>query len=332
MRPTALITGGAGYIGSHTVRALAQAGWNATVLDNLSSGHRAALPPGVPLHQQDLNDAAATTRLVREISPDLIIHFAGAIEAGESMTQPERFYRENIVNALNLLEAARLNGVKRLVFSSSAAVYGNAEHLPVGEDEPKNPTNVYGETKLFIETALRAYGHAHGLQAIALRYFNACGADPSGEIGPDHRHKTHLLTVAILAARHHQPIQVFGTDYDTPDGTCIRDYVHVNDLASAHVLAANALMDGHPGGAYNVGLGHGHSVLQVLDAVETTSGQPLERRYAPRRHGDPAALVADPTRIQRDLGWQAQHTNLQEIVQTAWKWHEQHPNGYGDRG
>ena len=328
--PIALVTGGAGYIGSHAVRALQQAGWGIHVVDNLSSGHRAALPEGAPLHVLDLADLTGVTNLMVTLQPDLVLHFAGAIEAGESMTQPERFYRENVTNALNLLEAMRHAGSRRLVFSSSAAIYGNATQLPVREDAPKHPTNVYGETKLFFETALNAYSSAHGLRSIALRYFNACGADPSAEIGPDHKHKTHLLTVAILAALNQQAVHVYGNDYDTPDGTCVRDYIHVSDLASAHVLAAGALMGDHPSDAFNVGLGVGYSVTQVLDAVEAISGRPLQRLHDPRRPGDPAALIADATKISRDLGWRAEHTNLNDIVQTAWKWHATHPNGYED--
>jgi len=306
------------------------------VLDDLSAGHRAALPAGVPLVVASISDRDAVAAAVRDHHPDAAIHFAGSIEAGESMSDPRRFYANNFVAGLALLDAlVECAGGGRpipVVFSSTAAVYGDPVTVPIAEDAPKAPTNVYGETKLAFERVLAAYEHAYGLRHVCLRYFNACGAAADGTIGADHRMKTHLLTIAMLAALgQRDAVMVMGTDYPTPDGTGIRDYIHVDDLASAHVLALDALFGGAvASNAYNVGVGKGFSVQELLDAVDRVVGRPVPRRVGPRRDGDPARLVADSSRIRRELGWRPVYTDLDAIVATAWKWHSAHPNGFGD--
>jgi UDP-glucose 4-epimerase len=329
--PRILVTGGAGYIGSHTVRHLLEAGFDVTVLDNLSAGHRAAVPVEVPLLELELGDALGLRAALRDQRPGAIIHFAGSIEAGESMTDPRRFYANNLVTSINLLDAIVDTGVVPVVFSSSAAVYGEPARSPVAETDPTEPTNVYGETKLAFERVLRAYDRAYGLRSVSLRYFNACGARPDASIGADHRNKTHLVTLAMLAALGQRDgIAVFGTDYPTPDGTCIRDYIHVDDLAAAHVLALQALFAGAPTTAYNVGVGHGFSVKEVLDSADRVTGRSIVRHLSPRRDGDPSALVADSTKIQAELGWAPTYKELDPIVATAWRWHLAHPQGFGD--
>src|SRR5579871_1663379 len=330
-----LVTGGAGYIGSHTLRHLLDAGHDAVVLDDFSAGHRAAVPPDVPVVEANTADSAAVSKALADHRPDAVIHFAGSIEAGESMTDPRRFYANNLTAGLALLDAlvdAAGDGAPvPVVFSSSAAVYGDPVTVPITEDAPTVPTNVYGETKLAFERVLTAYDRAYGLRSVALRYFNACGAAADGSIGPDHRMKTHLMTMAMLTALgQRDAVLVLGTDYPTPDGTGIRDYIHVDDLASAHVLAIEALAADAPSTAYNVGVGRGFSVQEVLDAVDRVVGRAVPRRFGPRRPGDPAHLVADSGRIQRELGWAPDYTDLDAIVATAWRWHSAHPYGYGD--
>jgi UDP-glucose 4-epimerase len=329
--PRILVTGGAGYIGSHTVRHLLKADFDVVVLDDLSAGHLSAIPSEVPLVKVSLADRDDLQRVFGYHRPDAVIHFAGSIEAGESMTDPKRFYANNVVNSLHLVDAVIDLGPIPFVFSSSAAVYGEPGANPINEDMPKVPTNVYGETKLACERVLTAYDRAYGLRSISLRYFNACGAHPDGSIGPDHLSKTHLITLAMLnALGRRDRVDVYGTDYPTADGTCIRDYIHVEDLASAHVLALKALMDGAATTAYNVGVGRGFSVREVLDAVERVTGRPLNRVLAPRRAGDPSALVADATRLGIELGWQPAYLELDDIVATAWRWHSSHPDGFVD--
>jgi UDP-glucose 4-epimerase len=326
-----MITGGAGYIGSHTLRHLLEAGLDAFVVDDLSAGHRAAVAPGVPLVECALADGDDLRAAIRARRPDAVIHFAGSIEAGESMTDPRRFYANNVAAGLALVDAIVDTKIIPIVFSSSAAVYGEPEVTPITEDARTEPSNVYGETKLAFERVLAAYDRAYGLRSISLRYFNACGARPDASIGADHRNKTHLITLAMLAALGQRDgIKVFGTDYPTPDGTCIRDYVHVDDLAVAHVLALDALAKEAPTRSYNVGVGRGFSVREVLDCADRVTGQPITRHLASRRAGDPAELVADPSRIRAELGWQPAYTELDAIIESAWRWHETHPEGYGD--
>jgi UDP-glucose 4-epimerase len=330
-----LVTGGAGYIGSHTLRHLLAAGYEPVVLDDFSAGHRAAVPAGVPVVEASTADAAVVAKLLADHAPAAVIHFAGSIEAGESMTDPRRFYANNLVAGLALLDAlvdAGGDGAPvPVVFSSSAAVYGDPASVPIREDAATAPTNVYGETKLAFERALTAYERAYGMRFIALRYFNACGAAADGSIGADHRMKTHLMTLAMLASLgQRDAVEVMGDDYPTPDGTGVRDYIHVDDLASAHVLAIDALAAGAASTAYNVGVGRGFSVREVLDAVDRVVGRPVPRRIGPRRAGDPARLVADSSRIQAELGWAPEYTDLDAIAATAWRWHSAHPHGYGD--
>ncbi|GAA5514229.1 UDP-glucose 4-epimerase [Deinococcus carri] len=325
-----MVVGGAGYIGSHTVRQLLGAGHEVVVFDNLSSGHAQALPAGVPLVQADLLDPAAVKTALETHQPDAVVHFAALIEVGESMRAPARYYRNNVVGSLNLLQAIVETRKIPLVFSSTAAVYGTTDAVPIPEDAPLHPESVYGETKLMTERMIHAFHVAHGLPYVILRYFNVCGAAPDGTIGEDHPNKTHLIELACLTALgQREKMMIFGDDYPTPDGTCIRDYIHVLDLADAHVLAVEALAGGkQDAGTYNVGLGHGFSVLQVLDAVDEVTGRPLNREIAPRRPGDPPRLVADAHRIVEELGFAPRFTDLKEIVQTAWNWHRTHPHGF----
>ncbi|MFC4455043.1 UDP-glucose 4-epimerase GalE [Deinococcus sonorensis] len=327
-----LVTGGAGYIGSHTVRALQAAGHGVVVFDNLSSGHREALPAEATLVQGDLTDLSSIQAALEAHKPDAVVHFAALIEVGESMSQPGRYYRNNVVGSLNLLTAMANTRKIPLVFSSTAAVYGDAEVSPIPEDAPKGPTSVYGETKLMTEQMIAAFERAHGIRTIRLRYFNVCGAQPDGSIGEDHVNKTHLIELALLTALgQREKMMIFGDDYPTRDGTCIRDYIHVLDLAQAHVLAVERLFEGGESTVYNVGLGHGFTVREVLDAVDRVVGTPLKRELAPRRAGDPPSLVADSHRIQQDLGWVPQYTDLDRIIQTAWAWHHSHPHGFAEQ-
>ena len=325
-----MVVGGAGYIGSHTVRQLLGAGHQVTVLDNLSSGHKEALPAGVKLIQADLLDPASLKAALQSAQPDAVIHFAALIEVGESMRSPGRYYQNNVTGSLNLFQAIVETRKIPLVFSSTAAVYGDAESTPIPENAPKQPTSSYGHSKLMVEQILHDFGVAHGLPYTVLRYFNVCGAAPDHTIGEDHPNKTHLIELALLTALgQREKMFVNGTDYPTPDGTCVRDYVHVLDLADAHVLAIEALAGGATSGqAYNVGLGHGFSVRQVLDAVDAVVGTPLKREEGPRRPGDPPSLVADPSKINSELGFNPKFTDLEGIVQTAWDWHRTHPRGF----
>lgn len=325
-----MVVGGAGYIGSHTVRQLLAAGHQVTVLDNLSSGHRAALPAGVPLIVADLLDYDALKAALQRTQPDAVIHFAALIEVGESMRAPARYYLNNVAGSVNLFQAIVDTRKVPVVFSSTAAVYGDAGDRPIPEDAPKQPSSTYGHTKLMVEQILRDFGTAHGLPYTVLRYFNVCGAHPDHSIGEAHPNKTHLIELALLTALgQREKMFVNGSDYPTPDGTCVRDYVHVLDLADAHLLAVEALLEGAESGkAYNVGLGHGFSVRQVLDAADKVVGQPIPREEGPRRAGDPASLVADPSRIRSELGFTPRYTNLEQIVQTAWDWHRTHPHGF----
>lgn len=327
-----LVVGGAGYIGSHMVRLLRESDEPHLVLDNLEQGHRAAIG-GSPFEQADLRDRASLDRVfAAHPEIDAVIHMAAYISVGESEHEPGKYWRNNTAGVLNLLEAMRTAGIDKLVFSSTAAVFGEPKYTPIDEAHPKNPTSVYGDTKLAVERMLDGYARAHGLRSVCLRYFNACGAAPDASIGEDHHPEEHLVPLAILAAMGRRgSLKVFGTDWPTPDGTCVRDYVHVLDLASAHLLAIRHLRGNGDSRKYNLGNGKGFSVREVLDAVGRVGGKPVPADDAPRRPGDPAILIAASDAIQEAWGWKPQWTDLDAIVRTAWAWHEDHPNGYGDR-
>jgi UDP-glucose-4-epimerase GalE len=326
-----LVTGGAGYIGSHAVRALRADGHTVVVLDDLSAGHAEAVPPDVPLVQRPIHDRAGVTAAMREHRIDSVMHFAAWLVVPDSVRDPLRYYDNNVVGSLALLGAMVDAGVTRLVFSSTCAVYGEPDVVPIVETLPLRPINAYGETKLAIERALGHVERAHGLRWIALRYFNAAGAHPDGTIGEDHAPEIHVIPRAIQAAIGGEPLQVFGDDYPTPDGTCLRDYIHVCDLAEAHVRALAALERGAPSGAFNAGTGRPHSVRDIIDVVTRVVGAPVRWSVVPRRPGDPAALYAASERLQRELGWRPQFPELEQIVQHAWQWHRVHPQGYGGR-
>ena len=320
-KQSVLVTGGAGYIGSHTCKALAAAGFQPVAFDNLSLGHRWALKWG-PLVEADLLDRAAIETALREHDIAAVIHFAASAYVGDSMRDPAAYYRNNVLTTLTLLDAMRATGTGTIIFSSSCSVYGNPVRLPIDETHPTGPMSPYGQSKLDGENALRWYGQAYGIRWMALRYFNAAGADKSGETGEDHDPETRLVPRAILAALGRGPaLQVFGNDYDTPDGTAIRDYVHVSDLAAAHVRALSALGRGAVSQILNLGTGRGYSVLEVLRAVETVTGKPVPYELAPRREGDPARVVADARLAASVLDWEARESSLEQIVETAARWH-----------
>jgi UDP-glucose-4-epimerase GalE len=325
-----LVTGGAGYIGSHAAKALNQAGYEIVVYDNLSAGHRAAVKYG-ELVEGDIADVAALRAALKRHSVSAVMHFAALLDVGESVRQPIRYYRNNVGGALSVLEAMVAESVHRFVFSSTCATYGEPLETPIPESHPQRPINSYGETKLAVERALPHFERAYGIRSIALRYFNAAGADPGGEIGEDHTPEIHLIPRAIDAATGGPPLQVFGDDYPTPDGTCLRDYIHVTDLADAHVRALEATMDGHGWKAYNLGTGRPHSVRQIIQAVERVSGLEVPSVLAPRRPGDPAMLYAAPDKALHELGWTPRVSDLDSIVRTAWLWHHRHPKGYADK-
>ncbi len=322
-----LVTGGAGYIGSHTVRLLLARGHDVTVLDNLVYGHREAVPAG-RLVVGDIGDARGLDSLMAERRIEAVVHFAAFAYVGESVKEPAKYYSNNLLGSLTLLEACRKNGVSRFVFSSTCATYGTPTAVPITEDEKQLPINPYGNTKLAFERALADYAAAYPFGYCALRYFNASGASPDGTIGEDHDPETHLIPLVFQAAMGQRPhIEIFGTDYPTQDGTCIRDYIHVDDLAEAHILALGKL---GPGSElkFNVGVGKGYSVREVIRTVEEVSGLKVPVKEGPRRAGDPAELVANADKIRRELGWSPRYADLRPIVETAWNWHRSHPQGY----
>jgi UDP-glucose 4-epimerase len=322
-----LVTGGAGYIGSTVTRLLAARGYEAVVFDNLTTGHVRAVPDGVPLVEGDIGDAAALDAVFKAHKIDTVMHFAALIEAGESMKTPLPFFRNNTASALNLLEAMHRHGVDRFVFSSTAALFGNPERLPIAEDDKLAPTNAYGESKLLVERMLHWLHRIHGLKFAALRYFNAAGA-ASPDHGEAHQPESHLVPVVLQVALGQRPaISIFGTDYDTRDGTCVRDYIHVSDLADAHVLALEAL-NTRSKLTYNLGNGAGFTVREVIETARKVTGHAIPAREEPRRAGDPATLVASSARIRAELGWTPQHPDLEDIIGSAWEWHRRHPNGY----
>jgi UDP-glucose 4-epimerase/UDP-arabinose 4-epimerase len=333
-KPAVLVTGGAGYIGAHTCKALAERGFLPVVYDSLSSGFREAVRWG-PLVEGDIRDAAALRRVLAEHDVRRVIHFAGLIEVGRSVGQPDLFWDVNVAGTTCLLTAMREQGVERMVFSSSAAVYGQGGRGPlevIPEDAPKAPSSPYGDTKLACEWMIAAQCQAYGLTAVALRYFNAAGADPSGIIGEAHEPETHLIPLAMAAGLGDgKPLTVFGDDFETPDGTCLRDYIHVNDLASAHVAALEADLPAGAFEAVNVGVGQGHSVREVVQAVGRALGRPVPHSVGGRRAGDPPSLVADPTRAKALLGWEPVCSDLDQIVRDALRWEGQPAYGAGGR-
>ena len=324
-----LVLGGAGYIGSHAARALRRSGYEVVLYDNLSTGFR-RLAQGFELVEGDIADDARLRPMLARV--DAVMHFAAHAYVGESVENPRKYFRNNVLGALSLLNSALDAGIRRFVFSSTCAVYGIPEQIPITEQTPREPVNPYGASKLFFENALEAYSRAYGLRSVSLRYFNAAGADESGEIGEIHDPETHLIPLALAASTANGPeLQIYGSDYPTPDGTCLRDYVHVNDLADAHVRALQHLerCADEKGGdslAINLGTGRGHSVLEVIQAAENATGRPVRRTIGPRRPGDPPILVADPAKAQRVLGWTAKR-NLADIVSSAWTWMQKTSSG-----
>jgi UDP-glucose-4-epimerase GalE len=329
-RRVVLITGGAGYIGSHTAKTLRLAGYRVVIFDNLSAGHRdAAL--GAPLIEGDIRDAEAVRRAIRDTRAGAVMHFAARLIVSESMADPAGYYDNNVRGALATLDAMAAERCRALVFSSTCAVYGEPAEVPLRETHPTAPLSPYGQTKLAVEQALPHYERAYGIRSIRLRYFNAAGADPDGELGEDHDPEIHAIPRAFGAAAGGAPFEIFGEDYPTPDGTCLRDYVHVSDLADAHLRALERLERGGDSATYNVGTEAPSSVREVLAAVERVTGRPVPYRSAPRRPGDPAVLYASAARIRAELGWAPQRAALGTIVRDAWRWHSMHPRGFEAR-
>lgn len=320
VKPVILVTGGAGYIGSHVVKELRQRGYRPLVYDNLSTGHRWAIK-GDELIEGDLGDRRHVEEILHKENPLGVMHFAASAIVGESVGRPEIYFRNNVINSFNLLEAMLAAGAKSFIFSSSAAVYGNPQQVPITEDHPLIPVNPYGEGKAFVERALRWYEEAHGLRYISLRYFNAAGADPETELGETHEPETHLIPRILDVALGKRPfIEIYGTDYDTSDGTCVRDYIHVSDLAQAHILALEALLNGSRGRVYNLGNQRGFSVKEVIEVARMVTGHPIPVQESSRRQGDPPVLVASAERIKRELGWKPLYGDLKVVIETAWQW------------
>jgi UDP-glucose 4-epimerase len=313
-----LVTGGAGYIGSHTVRLLLAQGHEVTVVDNLSKGYRHNVPAKI-LYQQDISDTKALAELMRQVRCQAVIHFAAFIAVGESMREPERYFANNVAGSLSLLTAMVETGVKHIVFSSTAAVYGEPASSPIVETFPIQAVNPYGESKVMVETLLRWFDKIHNLTSVCLRYFNACGADPDGHLGEEHEPETHLIPLVLRAVMSGKPVTVFGGDYDTPDGSCIRDYIHVNDLAQAHILALDYLLGGGTSDQFNVGTSTGHSVMEMIKVVESVTGQKVPYIIGQRREGDPPRLVADSAKLRTKLGWTPRYPDLPAIIEHAWK-------------
>ena len=326
-----LVCGGAGYVGSHCLEALKAAGYDCVVVDDLSRGHRAAVGES-PLYVGNIADDALMDRVFREHHIEVVLHFAAASQVGESMKEPLLYYENNLCATVALLRSMRRHEVGRIVFSSSAAVYGEPDTVPIPEESPKAPTNTYGETKLAMERLMHWCHVAYGLEYVSLRYFNAAGASPSGIIGEDHTPETHLIPLVLQAAQgRREKVSIFGDDYPTPDGTCIRDYIHTSDLASAHLLAARRLLAGEGSGIFNLGSEHGLSVRQIIDAARKVTGRDFPVKVAPRRAGDPAVLIASNRKAREELGWVPAHSDAESILASAWAWHSSHPDGFGDR-
>jgi UDP-glucose-4-epimerase GalE len=324
---TVLVTGGAGYIGSHAAKALSRAGHQVVIFDNFVAGHREAVKYG-ELVEGDIVDTAAVRAALDKFSVDAVMHFAAYLDVGESVREPVKYYRNNVGGAISVLDAMARQSVRTFVFSSTCATYGEHTDMPIVETHAQRPINAYGESKLAVERALPHFERACGIRSVLLRYFNAAGADPDGEIGEDHAPEIHVIPRAIDATAGGPGLQVFGDDYPTPDGTCQRDYVHVSDLADAHVLALESVARTDRSAAYNLGTGRPHSVKEVIAAVGEVSGRPVPWTLAPRRPGDPAVLYASPHKAHTELGWTPRFSALQSIVRTAWAWRQAHPRGY----
>lgn len=326
-----LIVGGAGYIGSHCVKQLQIAGHQPLVLDNLVYGHRAAVPKDVPFFQEDLGDRSAVSKILAEEKIDIVMHFAAYAYVGESVTEPLKYYENNTGNTIQLLLAMQDAGVDKFVFSSTCATYGEPDSLPIVENLPQAPINPYGQTKLQVEAILKDLAHVGKISSAVFRYFNAAGAAEDGNIGEHHSPETHLIPLAIDAATGRRgALKIFGTDYPTPDGTCLRDYVHVDDLSRAHIAVFDQLEKTNTFVHYNLGTGKPTSVREILDAVEKVTGLPVPAEDAPRREGDPPSLYADNTKARTELGWEPKFMDIESTIATAWKWHENRPDGYSN--
>lgn len=324
-----LVLGGAGYIGSHTVYELVDAGEEVIIIDNLETGHIQAVHPQAKFYQGDIRDRKFLDDVFSRESIDAVIHFAANSLVGESMTNPLKYYDNNLCGTKVLLEAMVAHGMDKIVFSSTAATYGEPESIPILETDKTEPTNTYGETKLSMEKMMKWTGRAHGLRYVALRYFNACGAHVSGEIGEAHNPETHLIPLILQVPNgQREAINVFGDDYETKDGTCVRDYIHVTDLAQAHILAVKYLMNGGESNTFNLGNGVGFTVNEVIETARKVTGHPIPAAVSPRRAGDPSTLIASSAKAREVLGWNPEHDRLEEIIESAWKWHKNHPHGY----
>lgn len=327
-----LVLGGAGYIGSHTALELVKAGNEVVIADNLVTGYRKAIPEGAKFYEGDLRDSDFLDNLFHQEKIDAVIHFAAYSLVGESVTNPLKYYDNNLYGTKVLLEAMVKNHVGKIVFSSTAATYGEPENIPILESDRTCPTNPYGETKLAMEKMFKWTAEAHGLRYVSLRYFNACGADESGEIGEAHNPESHLIPLILQVPNgKRETISIYGTDYDTPDGTCIRDYIHVTDLAQAHILAVQYLNNGGESDIFNLGNGVGYSVREVIETARKVTGHPIPATESSRRAGDPARLVASSEKAKKILGWKPVHDSLEEIISSAWNWHKNHPNGYDEK-
>ena len=326
-----LICGGAGYIGSHNVRAFTAHGEDVIVIDNLVTGHRASVPDNIKFYEGDIRDGAVLDKIFTENNIEAVIHFCAFSLVGESVEKPLKYFNNNVGGMISLLESMQRNNVKRIIFSSTAATYGEPDKIPILETDPTRPTNPYGESKLIMEKMIKWAGKQHNIQYVALRYFNVAGAWRDGSIGEDHRYETHLIPLILqVPLGKRKCITVYGSDYPTKDGTCIRDYVHVEDLARAHILALEYLRNGGESSIFNLGSGDGYSVMEMINAARTVTGHEIPLEIGSRRAGDPARLVADSTKAHEILGWQPEFTDMKDIIASAWKWHKSHPEGYKD--
>lgn len=323
-----LVTGGAGYIGSHMVRMLALGGHNVVVLDTMEYGHKPALPAGTKVVQSDVADKSTLATIFTQDHIEAVIHFAGYISVEESVRDPKRYFHNNLVSPITLLEIMKTHKVDKIIFSSTAAVYGNPQTVPIPEDHPQNPTSPYGLSKWCFELYLALFDREHAIRSISLRYFNASGASLDGNYGEAHQPETHIIPLGLQAALAKKEFFLFGDDYPTPDGSCIRDYIHTEDLCQAHLLVLDALSRGHQTDIYNVGTGRGVSNKEVIEQIKKETGVDFSVVVKPRRSGDPAQLVADPMKLKKEFGWEPKYSDISTIVATAWKWHKSHPNGY----